>query len=150
MCVSDGSDDYSLSPLVTTCDVMSLLSQSSRLNHNVPPLCSVSQNCTTSSCQLSLLGLENATVIVNLFSCFDPPAIDVSVYNGAGVDVITTGRMSNSKSVSNFVDGSELQLNVTVVQRKSRSLLGIQVGSGMTLRNYFISLSIPPIAHNDI
>ena len=149
------SDDYSLFPLVTTCDVMSLLSQS-RLNHNTPPLCSVSQNCTTSSCQLSLLGLENATAVVNLFSCFDPPAIDVSVYNGAGVDVITTGITSNSKSVSNFVDGSELQLNITVVQRKSRSLLGIQVGSGMTLRNYFISLSlslslsISPIAHNDI
>ncbi len=131
------SDDYSLSPLVTACDVMSLLSRS-RLNQNTPPLCSVSQNCTTSSCQLSMLGLENATVRVNLFSCFDPPAIDVSVFNRAGVDVITTGRTSNSKSVSNIVDGSELRLNVTIVQRKSRTLLGVQVGSVALLRNIII------------
>lgn len=121
------SEDYTVSPLVTTCDVMSLLSQS-RLNHNTLPLCSVSHShCTNSSCQLSLLGLGNATTRVNLFSCFDPPAVDVIVYNSAGVDVITTGRTSNSKSVSNVVDGSELQLNVTVVQRNSRTLLGVQV-----------------------
>ena len=124
MCASDG---YSLSPLVTTCDMMSLLSQS-RLNHDTQPLCSVSQNCTTSSCQLSLLGLQNANAKVNLFNCFDPPAVEVTVYNSAGIDVITTDRTSNSKSVSNIVDGSELRLNVTVVQRMSRTLLGIQVG----------------------
>ena len=76
-----------------------------------------------------MLGLENATAKVNLFNCFDPPAIDVSIYNSAGVDVITTDRTSNSKSVSNIVDGSELRLNVTVVQRKNRTLLGVQVGS---------------------
>ena len=124
MCASD--DDYSLSPLVTTCDVMSWLSQS-RMNQNTTPLCAVSQNCTTSSCQLSMLGLVDATAKVNVFSCFEPPATEVSVYNSAGVDVITTGRISNSKSVSNIVDGSELWLNVTVVQRKSRTLVGMQV-----------------------
>ena len=120
------SDDCSLSPLVTTCDVMSWLSQS-RMNQSTTPLCSVSQNCTTSSCQLSVLGLVDATARVNVFSCFDPPAIEFSLYNSVGVDVITTGRMSNSKSVSNIVDGSELRLNVTVVQRKSRTLVGVQV-----------------------
>ena len=124
MCASD--DYYSLSPLVTTCDVISWLSQS-RMNQNTIPLCSVSQNCTNSSCQLSVLGLVDATARVNVFSCFDPPAIDFSLYNSVGVDVITTGRMSNSKSVSNIVDGSELRLNVTVVQRNSRTLIGVQV-----------------------
>ena len=119
------SEDYTLSPLVTTCDVLSLLSQS-RLNHNTP-LCSVTQNCTTSSCQLSLLGLQNANAKVNLFSCFDPPAVDVVVYDSAGVEVIATGRTSNSKSVSNVVEGSELRLNITVVQRNSRTLFGVQV-----------------------
>ena len=88
----------------------------------------MTQNCTTSNCRLSSLGLENATVEVNLFSCFDPPAIDVSIQNGAGVIIITTGRTSNSKSVSSVVEGSELRLNVTIVQRKSRTLLGVQVG----------------------
>jgi hypothetical protein len=82
-----------------------------------------------------MLGLVDAAVKVNLFNCFDPPAIDVSVYNSAGVNVITTGRISNSKSVSNIVDGSELWLNVTVVQRKSRTLLGVQVGSVVLSRN---------------
>lgn len=74
-----------------------------------------------------MLGLVDATARVNVFSCFDPPAIEISVFNSAGLDVITTDRTSNSKSVSNIVNGSELRLNVTVVQRKSRTLIGVQV-----------------------
>lgn len=117
------SGDYTHTPLIGTCDVMPLLSQS-KLNHAFP-LCSVVPNCSISNCQLSSPG--NATIEVKLYSCYDPPAIDITVYDSAGIASIATGKTSESKTVSNVVDGNELLLNVTVVQHTSNTLVGVQV-----------------------
>ena len=120
------SDNYSHSPLVTACDVLSLLSQSNinRLKE-ANRLCSVEQNCTVSECQLSSLG--SATIELRLYGCFQPPAIEVFVNDIAGHLSIETRKTSTSKSVQGMVNGRRLELDVVVVQRTDNALVGVEV-----------------------
>ena len=121
------TDSYSHSPLVTACDLLPLLSQSYFNSlKKANQLCSVKQNCTISECQLSSLG--NATIELRLYSCFQPPAIEIFISDTAGHLSIRTRKISTSKSVQGMVNGRSLELDVTVVQRTDNALVGVEVG----------------------
>ena len=123
------SNDYSHSPLVTTCEVLPLLSQSGleslKPTTTLLSPCSVKQNCTASICQVSSLG--NATIEVRLRSCFQPPSIDVTVYDSSGNAAVDSRIISTSERIGGIVDGRYLGLGITVVERASRELIGVQV-----------------------
>ena len=121
------SDSYSHSPLVTACDLLPLLSQSYFNSlKGATRLCSVKQNCTISECQLPSMG--NATIELRLYSCFQPPAIEIFISDTDGHFSIVTRKISTSKSVQGMVNGKRLELDIMVVQRADNALVGVEVG----------------------
>ena len=106
--------NYTHSALVSACDIMPRLSS---------PRCTpTTTNCSQATCQIRGLHL-NATVSVNLYNCFSPPAIGIVASDGSGVFI--SDRSSNNKVLVNPRDGSQLLL--TVVQRSSEMSVGVQV-----------------------
>lgn len=119
------SNDYTLEPLVSTCNIMPLLSHWTLSTDLLNESCSVKNDCTASSCHLSSLG--NVTVDVTLYSCFQPPNLKIVVSNADGTTAIVVKKSSLSSINSGTVNGRELDLNVTIVQRPSHSSVGLHV-----------------------
>ena len=119
------SDDYTLEPLVSTCDIMPLLSHWTLTTNLLNDSCFLNNGCATSSCHLSSLG--NVTVDVTLYSCFQPPNLKIVVSNADGTTAIVVKKSSLSSINSVTVNGRELDLNITIVQRPSHSSVGLHV-----------------------
>ena len=126
------SGDYTHKPLVTSCDIMPLLSQgmlsTDSLNISASS-CSVTDSCDTSRCNIS--SLENATILVNLHSCFQPPNVEIFILNSDGTTAIHIKKTSTSERRVGTIDGRRVELSVTVVQRSSHSSIGLQVSQSI-------------------
>ena len=122
------SDDVHKTPLVTSCDIMPLISQSNVITAGGlgqrTTLCSVNQNCDTSKCQMN--SLANTTFVLSLFGCYQPPAIQLHVNDSRG-PTIATRRTDESTMVHGAINGNDFDLKVLVKQHSSQQSIGIQV-----------------------
>ena len=122
------SNSMHRTPLVTSCDIMPLISQSS-VNTAVSlgqrtTLCSVNQNCDTSKCQMN--SLANTTFVLSLFGCYQPPAIQLH-FNDSRGPTIATKRTHKSTLVRGAINGNDFDFNVLVKQHNSQQSIGVQV-----------------------
>lgn len=111
--------NYTHSPLVSSCDVLPLLSS---------PMCIVEQQqqeCNKATCEVMQL---NATIEIDLFSCYNRPTIGIVIRDIENNAVLISKRTEESVVLSDpRAIGNQSQISLTVRQHSRELSVGVQV-----------------------